>query len=118
MNIAAPDGFALAGLNGSPEAAPGTNGAANGDLTRTAEAFEAIFLRQMLAAARAANFGGEEIFGGPGLEQFEKMQDEHMAKIASESGTFGFAKLIEAQLAAQLAQSGTPASTPAGNPES
>lgn len=114
MNIAAPDGFALAGLTGSPEAAPsaGTNGAANGDLARTAEAFEAIFLRQMLAAARAANFGGEEIFGGPGLEQFEKMQDEHMAKIASESGTFGFAKLIEAQLAAQLAQSGTPVGTP------
>lgn len=114
MNIAAPDGFALAGLNGSSEAAPATNG----DLTRTAQAFEAIFLRQMLAAARAANFGGEEIFGGPGLEQFEKMQDEHMAKIASESGTFGFAKLIEAQLAAQLAQSGTPASTPAGTPAS
>ena len=111
MNIAAPDGFALAGLNGSPEAAPATNG----DLTRTAQAFEAIFLRQMLAAARAANFGGEEIFGGPGLEQFEKMQDEHMAKIASESGTFGFAKLIEAQLSVQLAQSGTPAGTPTGN---
>ncbi len=97
--IAAQDGFALASLGGKGEAVP----AANGDLTKAAQAFEAIFLRQMLASARASSFGGEEIFGGPGLEQFEKMQDEHTAKLASESGTFGFAKLIEAQIAAQIA---------------
>jgi len=72
------------------------------DLKETAQKFEAIFIRQMLAAARASDFGGDDLFGGPGLKQFNAMQDENMAKIASESGAFGFAKLIEAQLAAQL----------------
>jgi len=97
--IAAHDGFALANLAGNGDALPSPNG----DLTKAAQAFEAIFLRQMLASARAASFGGEDLFGGPGIEQFEKMQDENIARIASESGTFGFAKLIEAQLAAQIA---------------
>ncbi len=73
----------------------------SGDLKAAAQKFEAIFIRQMLSAARAADFGGSDIFGGPGLEQFNAMQDENMAKIASETGAFGFAKVIEAQLAAQ-----------------
>ncbi len=94
----APDAFALANLAGKDAAVP----AANGDLTKAAQAFEAIFLRQMLSAARATDFGGDDVFGGPGLEQFEKMHDEHIAQLASESGTFGFAKLIEAHLAAQI----------------
>ena len=76
----------------------------NGDLTKAAQQFEAIFIRQMLAAARAADFGGDDLFGGPGLEQFEAMRDEHLAATAAQSGTFGFAKLIEAQLAAQIKQ--------------
>lgn len=73
-----------------------------GDLTKAAQAFEAIFVRQMLASARAADFGGDDLFGGPGLAQFEALRDEHLAEMASQSGTFGFAKLIEAQLAAHL----------------
>ncbi len=76
--------------------------APSGDLKAAAQKFEAIFIRQMLSAARAADFGGSDIFGGPGLEQFNAMQDENMARIASETGAFGFAKVIEAQLAAQM----------------
>lgn len=72
------------------------------DLKKAAQAFEAIFVRQMLSSARAADFGGDDLFGGPGLEQFEAMRDEHVAEIASTTGAFGLAATIEAQLAARM----------------
>lgn len=74
------------------------------DLKAAAQQFEAIFIRQMLAAARASEFGGEKLLDGPGLKQFNAMRDEHLAQTASESGAFGFSKLIEAQLAQQIGQ--------------
>ncbi len=82
-------------LAGSSAAAPSS------DLKAAARQFEAIFVRQMLAAARASDFGGEPLFGGPGLKQFNAMRDDHIAQAASETGAFGFAQLIEAQLAQQ-----------------
>lgn len=90
--------FAVTSVVQGNAAAP----APSGDLKAAAQKFEAIFIRQMLSAARAADFGGSDIFGGPGLEQFNAMQDENMARIASETGAFGFAKVIEAQLAGQM----------------
>lgn len=74
--------------------------AGTSELRAAAEAFEAIFLRQLLASARAADFGGEDLFGGPGLEQFEAMRDEHFAEIASSQSMFGLADAIERQLGA------------------
>lgn len=68
-------------------------------LRSAAQAFEAIFLRQLLASARANDFGGEDLLGGPGLEQFEAMRDERFADIASQQGMFGLAEAIERQLA-------------------
>ncbi|RIV86000.1 flagellar biosynthesis protein FlgJ [Aurantiacibacter zhengii] len=76
------------------------------DLRQAAQAFEAIFVRQLLASARASDFGGEDLFGGPGLEQFTAMRDEHFADIASMQGTFGLAASIERQLAAFVDQGG------------
>jgi flagellar protein FlgJ len=71
-------------------------------LRQAAQAFEAIFVRQLLASARAADFGGEEaLLGGPGLEQFEAMRDEHFADITSQQGVFGLAAAIERQLGGQ-----------------
>jgi peptidoglycan hydrolase FlgJ len=67
------------------------------ELAGAAKAFEAIFVRQMLAAARKTDFGGE-LFGGQSLDTFRQMQDERFADIAAESGAFGIAKLMEAQL--------------------
>lgn len=68
-------------------------------LAKAAKDFEAIFVRQMLAAARKTDFGGNDLFGGPGLETFRQMQDERFAEIAAERGTFGIAKLLEGRLA-------------------
>lgn len=93
------------GIAASPSAAPRTE--ASGDLREAAQAFEAIFLRQLLASARASSFGGEELLGGPGLEQFETMQDENFAEMASQRGVFGLAEAIERQLSAFTAPAGT-----------
>lgn len=84
--------------NGSLTASHGTDRA---QLATAAKQFEAIFLRQMLAAARKADFGGGAI-GGQGLDTFRTMQDEHFADLAASSGAFGFGAMIERQLAAQF----------------
>jgi flagellar protein FlgJ len=61
--------------------------------------FEGIFLRQMLAAARKTNFEGEDgLFSGQEMQTFTQMQDERFADIASDTGAFGLAKMIEAHL--------------------
>nr|WP_283773463.1 rod-binding protein [Altererythrobacter sp. KTW20L] len=83
---------------------PGAATSPSDGLREAAQAFEAIFVRQLLSSARAADFGGEEaLLGGPGLEQFEAMRDEHFADVAAQRGTFGLADAIERQLSAQIA---------------
>ncbi len=72
------------------------------ELHQAAQAFEAIFVRQMLSSARAASFG-EGLFSSQATQTFQQMQDERFAEIASQSGALGFAKVIEAQLADRLA---------------
>jgi peptidoglycan hydrolase FlgJ len=84
---------------------PATQGSDRTKLAKAAQQFEAIFIRQMLAAARKADFGTPLLGGsqnGGGLDTFRQMQDDRFAEIASQSGTFGLAKQIETQLARQL----------------
>lgn len=94
MNIAS----AITSTLGS--AAP--QGAEREKLAEAAKQFEAIFLRQMLAAARKTDFGGD-LFGGQGLDTFRQMRDDQFARITAETGTLGLAAAIEAQLAHHLA---------------
>lgn len=80
-------------------------------LAGAAKQFEAIFLRQMLAAARSVDFGGDDVFGKMD-ETFVQMRDERFAEIASQSGALGLAKQIERHLAALLPADATAATTP------
>jgi len=70
-------------------------------LTAAARGFEAILLRQFLAAARKTDFGGG-LFDSEATAKFREMQDENLADMASRTGAFGLAKVIEAQLARQV----------------
>jgi len=63
-------------------------------------------VRKMLATARAASFAEETPLTGGGMQQFQAMRDEHFAEIAAGSGSFGFARSIEAQLAQYLPAQG------------
>jgi flagellar protein FlgJ len=80
-----------------------SHGSDREQLADAARKFEAIFLRQMLSAARKADFGAP-LLGGEGLKTFRTMQDEHFADLASKSGAFGLAAAIEAQLARHLGE--------------
>ncbi|MEE4451852.1 rod-binding protein [Novosphingobium resinovorum] len=72
-------------------------------LHTVAKQFEAVFLRQMLSAARATSFGGDggagDISGGQAMETFRQLQDEHFADATADTGTIGLAKMLEAQMA-------------------
>lgn len=92
-------------LGAAPQAPSTTDRAA---LRKAAQGFEAIFVRQMLAAARSTNLAGEDnLFGGQAQETFASMRDERFADIAARTGAFGLAKQLEAQFARLLPQAKT-----------
>jgi flagellar protein FlgJ len=74
-------------------------------LSAAAKQFEAIFVRQMLAAARKADLGGGDLTSGGAMDTFREMQDNNFADIASQTGALGFAAKIEAQVARFLPSS-------------
>jgi len=86
----------------SPIASTPASGSERERLKEAAQQFEAIFLRQMLAAARSTDFDGGDAFGGQGEDTFREMRDAQFAQIASETGALGLAKSIEAHLAHRL----------------
>ncbi len=73
-------------------------------LHQAAQAFEAIFVRTLLASARASAFGDDAAGGDQARETFTALRDERFADIAAQTGAFGLARQVEAQLAV-----GTPA---------
>lgn len=70
-------------------------------LAEAARNFEAIFLRQMLSAARDSSIRSD-LFGSNGSDTFRQMRDDAFADIASERGVLGLADLIEAQMSRNL----------------
>ena len=71
-------------------------------LRKAAQGFVAIMVRRMLESARAAFAADETPLTGGGMQQFTAMRDERLADIAAETGAFGFARTIEAQLAQHI----------------
>ena len=69
------------------------------ELREAAQGFEAIMIRKMLETARESVFAEDAPLTGGGMKQFKTMRDEHFADIASQTGTLGFARSIEEQLA-------------------
>ncbi len=89
----------------APLLATGTLSASHGTererLAQAAEQFEAIFVRQMLSAARKTEFASE-LSSSQAMDTFRTMQDENFADIAAKTGALGLAVQIEAQLSRQL----------------
>jgi flagellar protein FlgJ len=88
------------------DATPGV-AAQRAQLHKAAQAFEAIFVRQMLASARAQNFGDTLWGTDQGNQTFAAMRDERFADIAAQTGAFGLANQVEAQLAARITPPGS-----------
>ena len=87
-----------------------SHGTPRAQFAQAAKQFEAIFVRQMLAAARKTRF--DDASADQGMDTFRTMQDEHFAQIAADTGAFGLAKMIEKQLVARLGGEGSAGASP------
>ena len=65
-------------------------------LRSAAEAFEAVFLRQMIGSMRQARLA-EDPFSSAASEQFRDMADSRLADTMAQQRSFGIAELLLAQ---------------------
>jgi flagellar protein FlgJ len=101
---------------------PATGGEANAqrhqELRQAAQAFEAVFIRQLIGSMRSAKLA-DDMFGSQATEQFRDMADSRLADSMSQQGTFGIAQLLTAQFerhqSVQAAQAGNTTSQAGGN---
>lgn len=68
-------------------------------LNQAADAFEAVFLRQMLASMRAASFG-ESLFDSCATEHYRTMLDSTLADSMASGSRLGIAEALTARLSA------------------
>jgi peptidoglycan hydrolase FlgJ len=72
---------------------PAADDRAQAQLRAAAEAFEAVFLRQMIGSMRQARLA-EDIFGSSATDQFRDMGDANLADSMARQGSFGIADLL------------------------
>lgn len=74
-------------------------GAASADIRKAAEAFEAIIVRQMLAAVRQGQLA-DDVFGSGATDNFREVADARLADTLAARRSFGIADMVERQLRA------------------
>lgn len=77
-------------------------------LKQAAEAFEAVFLRQMIGSMRQAKLA-EDVFGSAATEQFRDIADSNLADNMAKQGSFGIADLLLQQMRAVMRRIDGPA---------
>tara|TARA_R110000772_G_scaffold172671_3_gene284522 strand:+ start:900 stop:1178 length:279 start_codon:yes stop_codon:yes gene_type:complete len=65
-------------------------------LAQAAQAFEAIFVRNMIGAMRQSSLG-DDLMGNGGGDQFRDMMDDHIADEMTQNNGLGIADLLIAQ---------------------
>ena len=87
-------------INSLNNPTPATGGDANTqrrqELRQAAQAFEAVFIRQLLGSMRNAKLA-DDMFSSQATDQFRDMADSRLADSMSQRGTFGIADLLVAQ---------------------
>ena len=87
-------------INALNSQTPATGGEANTqrrqELRQAAQAFEAVFIRQLIGSMRNARLA-DDMFGSQATEQFRDMADARLADSMAQQGTFGIAELLTAQ---------------------
>jgi peptidoglycan hydrolase FlgJ len=96
MTMALPASSPIAAATPPPK--PGTT-ASDAELRKTAEAFEAIILRQMLAAVRQGQLA-DDVFGSGASDNFREVADARLADTLAARRSFGIADMVERQLRA------------------
>lgn len=67
-------------------------------LKSAAQAFEAVFLRQMIGSMRSAGLD-DGMFDSSATQQFRDMSDARLADDMASKGAFGIAEILQRQLA-------------------
>ena len=84
----------------SPAAAAGPAAdAKQAKLRAAAEAFEAVFLRQVIGSMRQAKLA-DDLFGSAATDQFRELADGRLADNMADQGSFGIADLLLKQFGA------------------
>ena len=81
-------------------------------LRAAAEAFEAVFLRQVIGSMRQAKLG-DDIFGSAATDQFRGLADAQLADSMAAQGSFGIAELLMGQFGRQNGPAAPAAAAPA-----
>jgi flagellar protein FlgJ len=79
---------------------PAKQPAKRDDLVAAAQAFEAVFLRQMIGSMRQASLG-EDVLGSAATDQFRDMSDARLADQMATTGGFGIAQMLVKQFEKQ-----------------
>lgn len=82
-------------------------------LKGAAQAFEAVFLRQMISSMRQASLG-DDILGSDASNQFRDMGDARTADEMAKKGTLGVAEMLLKQFAPQM-NAAKPSTPPMGS---
>ena len=77
-------------------------------LRKTAQQFEAVFLRQMIGSMRTAS-GEDGIFDSEATKQFQDMSDAKTAETMAGKGVLGIADMLVKQFGARLNPAAAPA---------
>lgn len=77
-------------------------------LRQAAEAFEAVFLRQLIGSMRQAKLA-DDVFGSQATEQFRDIADSNLADSMAQQGSFGIADLLLQQMRAVIRRIDGPA---------
>jgi flagellar protein FlgJ len=78
-------------------------------LRKAAQAFEAVFVRQLIGSMRSAS-EGEGLFDSEATKQFQDMTDAKTADAMASKGALHIADMLVKQYGARLAGSAVPAS--------
>lgn len=88
-------------------AAPATASPEQAKLKKAAQAFEAVFVRQLIGSMRSAT-DGDGLFDSEASKQFQDMADSKTADAMAQKGALHIADLLVKQYGARLSGSAAP----------
>ena len=97
---------------GTAAAAPAQASPEMAKLKKAAQAFEAVFVRQLIGSMRSASGENEGLFDSEATKQFQDMADSKTADAMAQKGALHIADMLVKQYGARLAgsaQGGQPA---------
>ena len=95
-------------------AAPPTASPDMAKLKKAAQAFEAVFVRQLIGTMRSAT-DGDGLFDSEASKQFQDMADSKTADAMAQKGALHIADMLVKQYGARLATTIAPAAAPAAS---